>query len=187
MGIFDIIVKSKTGKGIGANSLWLNPDTNQLMIKTKDGWKALNDESSSVLEVQESINSLKSQLETLSESVENLDTSVASVVTDLPTEDIKENKIYLVKSSTVATDNLYTEYLYVNGAWEILGNTSLDIDLTEYLTTTEAEETYATITALEEGITALTPQVETIEGVKVKRYCNGNVWVLENAVSLFRI
>lgn len=184
MGIFDIIVKSKTGKGIGANSLWLNPDTNQLMIKTKDGWEALNDESASVLEVQESINSLKSQLETLSESVENLDTSVASVVTELPTEDIKENKIYLVKSSTVATDNLYTEYLYVDGAWEILGNTSLDIDLTEYLTTTEAEETYATISSLEEGIAALTPQVETIEGVEVKRYCGGNIWVLEDAVTL---
>ena len=40
----------------------------------------------------------------------NLDTVVAMVVTQLPTTDIKTNKIYLVKDSTTESD-LYQEYL----------------------------------------------------------------------------
>ena len=39
------------------------------------------------------------------------------VVTELPTTDIKTNKIYLVKDSTTEGD-LYQEYLYIDGKWE---------------------------------------------------------------------
>lgn len=71
------------------------------------------------------------------EQLGNLDTVVAMVVTELPTTDIKANKIYLVKDSTVAGD-LYQEYLYVNGAWEKIGTHQSTVELSDYITKEEA-------------------------------------------------
>lgn len=55
-----------------------------------------------------------------------------SVVTSLPTSNISSTTVYLVKSGTGS--DLYTEYIYVNGAWEPLG--SQKVDLTGYATET---------------------------------------------------
>lgn len=62
----------------------------------------------------------------------NLDTVVAMVVTELPTTDIKTNKIYLVKDSTTEGD-LYQEYLYIDGKWEKVGTHKYEVDLTDYV------------------------------------------------------
>lgn len=54
------------------------------------------------------------------------------VVYALPFDDISETTIYLVPASD-GDENLYTEYINVNGLWEILGSqkiTSLEIDNT---------------------------------------------------------
>lgn len=51
-----------------------------------------------------------------------------SVVTSLPTSNISETTVYLVKSGSGS--DLYTEYIRVNNAWEILG--SQKVDLTGY-------------------------------------------------------
>ena len=67
----------------------------------------------------------------------NLDTVVAMVVTQLPTTDIKTNKIYLVKDSTTESD-LYQEYLYVDGKWEKIGTHKQEVDLTDYAKKSEA-------------------------------------------------
>ena len=50
-----------------------------------------------------------------------------SVVTELPSADISETTIYLLKTGD-GDDNLYTEYIYVNSAWEMLGTQSLNLD-----------------------------------------------------------
>ncbi len=55
-----------------------------------------------------------------------------SVVSVLPISNINSATVYLVKSDT--GNDLYTEYIYVNGAWEILG--SQMVDLTGYATKT---------------------------------------------------
>ncbi len=52
------------------------------------------------------------------------------VVSALPETDISETAIYLLPGGD--TGNLYTEYLYANGSWEILG--SQQVDLTGYAT-----------------------------------------------------
>lgn len=49
-----------------------------------------------------------------------------SVVSALPTENISATTLYLVKTSETETGNLYTEYIYVNNAWESLGTQKLD-------------------------------------------------------------
>ena len=59
-----------------------------------------------------------------------------TIVNELPTEDISTNTLYLVKD-TDAQSNIYTEYLYVNGSWEIIGSQSLD--LTGYIKTINGE------------------------------------------------
>ena len=75
----------------------------------------------------------------------NLDTVVAMVVTQLPTTDIKTNKIYLVKDSTTEGD-LYQEYLYVDGKWEKIGTHKQEVDLTDYAKKSEAVKSVETTT-----------------------------------------
>ena len=53
-------------------------------------------------------------------------------VQTLPTTDIDTHTIYLVPKSTPTTDNAKDEYVYVNGGWEKIGDT--EIDLTNYVT-----------------------------------------------------
>ena len=62
----------------------------------------------------------------------------------LPTSDINPNKIYLIKDTGAPDDsgNVYVEYMYINDAWEKLGEYKSDVDLTGYLTITSAERTY---------------------------------------------
>lgn len=48
------------------------------------------------------------------------------IVSSLPTENISETTLYLLKSGT-EKDNIYTEYIYSNKKWEILGTQKLDL------------------------------------------------------------
>lgn len=60
------------------------------------------------------------------------------VVTTLPTTQISNTTIYLIKTSETETGNLYTEYIYVNGSWEVLGTQKLD--LTNYYTKQDVDD-----------------------------------------------
>ena len=74
----------------------------------------------------------------------------AEIVSKLP-ETGKTNILYLVAKSSAASGDGYDEYLYINGAWERVGST--DIDLSGYV---QASEMHA-ITNTE--ITAIVNQV----------------------------
>ena len=67
-----------------------------------------------------------------------------AVVTNLPTSNISNTTIYLKKTGD-DTQNLYTEYIYANSKWEQLGTQKLD--LSGYLTKTDASNTYLGKTA----------------------------------------
>lgn len=90
----------------------------------------------------------------------NLDLGVYKVVEVLPDKPAQgdENKIHLVLSDNKGDKNVYKEYLYVNGAWELLGEYKADIDLTPYLKKEDAEKTYLNKT---EGATK--KELETLE------------------------
>ena len=60
----------------------------------------------------------------------------------LPTTNIDIKKIYLIRNATPSGTNLYTEYMYVNGAWEELGKYKAEVNLSGYLTKTDAETKY---------------------------------------------
>ena len=74
----------------------------------------------------------------------------AEIVSELP-ETGKTNILYLVAKSEAASGDGYDEYLYINGAWERVGSTN--IDLSGYV---QASEMHA-ITNTE--ITAIVNQV----------------------------
>ena len=60
----------------------------------------------------------------------------AEIVSVLP-ETGETNILYLVAKSTTASGNGYDEYLYINGAWELIGST--DIDLSGYVQASEMD------------------------------------------------
>ena len=63
----------------------------------------------------------------------NISTDLFVVVSELPTEDIKEGKIYCIKdTSSTAQDNGYIEYAYINNKWEKIGQFQAEPDLTGY-------------------------------------------------------
>lgn len=70
----------------------------------------------------------------IDEKITNLEGKVSaipkfsvSVVTALPTAGMSETTIYLLKTGK-DNNNLYTEYIYVNAAWEMLGTQALKLD-----------------------------------------------------------
>lgn len=63
----------------------------------------------------------------------NIDTDLFVVVSKLPTEDIKEGKIYCIRdTSSTAQDNGYIEYAYINNKWEKVGEFQAEPDLSGY-------------------------------------------------------
>lgn len=60
-----------------------------------------------------------------------IDTSF-KVVDYLPASDISLTTIYLLATSSSKENNVYDEYMYINGKWEQIGSTS--VDLTDYAT-----------------------------------------------------
>ena len=87
-----------------------------------------------------------------------LDTTVFKVVSALPDSPAQgdENKIHLVPAEDTGTNNIYTEYVWVNSAWEILGEYTSKVDLTPYLTKEAASGTYATKSELNSGLAGTT-------------------------------
>nr|WP_294861529.1 hypothetical protein [Prevotella sp.] len=81
----------------------------------------------------------------------NLDTTVAEVVTELPTSNIKRH-IYLVKDSDT-TNNKYAEYVYTGDIsaaydstkWEKLGDFRATVDLADYAKKRDAVNLHAII------------------------------------------
>lgn len=63
-----------------------------------------------------------------------IDLSLYKVVTALPTADIDDKKIYLVKNAAGQGNDVYSEYIYVTAdkKWEKLGEYKSTVDLTPY-------------------------------------------------------
>lgn len=71
------------------------------------------------------------------EQLGNIDTTLFLIVRELPTTDIKTNKIYLVPNQDGQGNNVYIEYLYVENVWEKLGEFKPKVDLSEYVKSNE--------------------------------------------------
>ena len=58
-------------------------------------------------------------------------------VTELPIENIDESAIYLLPSNNPEEKNGFNEFVYSNGAWEMIGSASVEINLDEYVKNTD--------------------------------------------------
>ena len=96
-----------------------------------------------IVTLQEQV-ALKTQAEDLQLQINEISEKLGTVgsisfipVTELPTEDIVENAIYLVPAVDGAEPNLFDEYIYTNGVWEKLGSAAVSVDLSEYVKKTD--------------------------------------------------
>lgn len=112
-----------------------------------------------------------------------LDTTVFYVAQSLPASPAagNENKICLVPAESTGTNNIYTEYVWVNSAWEVLGEYQSEVDLTPYLKSADAANTYLSKTdaastyATAANLTAHTSNTENPHGVTAAQVGLGNV------------
>ena len=76
-----------------------------------------------------------------------IDTNMWVIVDELPTENINENKIYLIKDE-VNGDTVYVEWRYKDGQWVSVGQRTPEVDLSgyqpagDYVTNSEAANMY---------------------------------------------
>lgn len=71
------------------------------------------------------------------EQLGNIDTTLFLIVRELPTTDIKTNKIYLIPNQDGQGNNVYIEYLYVENVWEKIGEFKHEVGLSEYVKSNE--------------------------------------------------
>lgn len=99
------------------------------------------------------------------------------IVQTLPTTDISTSTIYLVASSTTAEDNIYDEFIYINGDWEQIGSTA--IDLSDYVSKTYFDQNVGTATK-----NYINAQVSKIHNLYIEMYESGSVPVVGQALTL---
>lgn len=117
---------------IKVNNSALTPDANKavnITVPTKVG--QLNNDSGFITKAVSDLTNYYKKSETYTQTeIDNKLSAIPkfaiSVVQSLPTSDISTTTVYLVSSGT-ESNNLYTEYIYVNNKWEILGTQKLDL------------------------------------------------------------
>ena len=99
------------------------------------------------------------------------------VVDVLPTENISTSTIYLVPSTTPGEENIYDEYIYVNGNWEHIGSTS--VDLSDYVTKTYFNQNVGDATK-----NYVVAQMSKIQNLYIEMYESGSVPEVGQALTL---
>lgn len=111
----------------------------------------------------------KEILSYIDNKISNIDITKREIVQTLPTQDIATDTIYMVPSSTPGTQNVYNEYMYINNAWELIGNTA--VDLNNYYTKTEVDSMIQALATQIGNITeVLSHLVDTVEPINTTLY-----------------
>ena len=129
---------------ISVNGTTVNPDQNKnvaltIPVNTSD----LNNDSGFITNTVNNLANYYLKTETYTQTEVNtliaaITTLHIEVVQALPTTDISTTTIYLVPKSTAGTQDVYDEYINLDGTtsgWEHIGST--EVDLTNYYTKTE--------------------------------------------------
>lgn len=99
------------------------------------------------------------------------------VVDELPTENISTSTIYLILADVQSEDNIYDEYIYVNGDWEHIGSTS--VDLSDYVTKTYFNQNVGDATK-----NYVVAQIAKIHNLYIEMYESGSVPAVGQALTL---
>ena len=117
---------------VKVNNSALTPDSNKAVnITVPTKVSQLDNDSQYITKAVSDLTNYYKKTETYTQTEINNKISAIpkfsiSVVQALPTSDISSTTVYLVTTGN-ETNNLYTEYIYVNNAWEILGTQKLDL------------------------------------------------------------
>ena len=111
-----------------------NPDIEKLKEQIEEARRKLaNAVMNESIGIPGGVASLDSTGNVPIDQLANINTDLFIVVSELPTEDIKEGKIYCIKdTSSTAQDNGYIEYAYINNKWEKIGEFQAEPDLSNY-------------------------------------------------------
>lgn len=105
-------------------------------------------------------------------AIANADHLKREIVTELPTENIDANTIYMIKKGSSANGDNYEEYMLIDGSLVKIGDTT--VDLTDYLTKTgDASDTTVTFIEATEDKPELTTgdKISVLIG-KIKKLFN---------------
>lgn len=138
-------VNGKTGAvQLSASEVGALPNSTKIPTKTSD----LTNDSGFITNLVNNLANYYLKSETYTQEEINQKLSIIpkfsiKVVSSLPTSDINDTTVYLVKSGE-DENNLYTEYIYVDGAWELLGKQS--VDLSDYALKSDIPTTLSELT-----------------------------------------
>lgn len=100
------------------------------------------------------------------EEIANFD--FIKIVTELPETGLV-NRTYFVPKQDPATNDLYDEYMWVDGKWELITTKQIEVDLTEYVKHTDVNQSYDPTSenaqsgkAVKEALTTLGGHYETV-------------------------
>ena len=99
------------------------------------------------------------------------------VVDELPTENISTSTIYLILADVQSEDNIYDEYIYIDGDWEHIGSTS--VDLSDYVTKTYFNQNVGDATK-----NYVVAQIAKIHNLYIEMYESGSVPAVGQALTL---
>lgn len=118
-----ILLKS----GTMLNTVWLQDYYQGKHDKTKLIYLMVN--GTKIVEEYDSEQEVQDKVQEITENINSGSTTPKfniKVVDELPTTNISKTTIYLLRTGD-EEDNMYSEYIYVNDDWELLGTQKLDL------------------------------------------------------------
>lgn len=173
----EIVGKKSTGEGIASTGLIASVEA----LEAQDGVLA-----GEIDALETSLTNVYTKTETnsaIAAAIAAVDHLSREIVETLP-ENANENVIYMVRREGGTGQDVYNEYMYINGAWEIIGDTS--VDLTGYAKTEDilVKSVSSDFTVTGAGqLTLKTDAAPEINGSNISNIAIANVVGLQDALN----
>lgn len=171
-----IVGKKSTGEGVASSGLIGSVEA----LEAQDGVLA-----GEIGALETSLSNVYTKTETnsaIAAAIAAVDHLSREIVEALP-ETANENVIYMVRREGGTGQDVYNEYMYINGVWEIIGDTS--VDLTDYAKTEDilVKSVSADFTVTEDGqLTFKAGAAPEIDGSKISNIAISNVVNLQTTL-----
>ena len=172
----DIVGKESTGEGVPSTGLIARVEA----LEAQDGVLA-----GEIDALDAKLTNVYTKTETnsaIAAAIAAVDHLSREIVGTLP-ENANDNVIYMVRREDGTGQDIYNEYMYINGAWEIIGDTS--VDLTDYAKTEDilVKSVSADFTVTEVGqLTLNANAAPEIDGSNISNIAISNVIGLQTAL-----
>ena len=173
----EIVGKESTGEGVASTGLIARVEA----LEAQDGVLA-----GEIGTLKTGLDNVYTKTETdsaIATAIAAVDHLSREIVEALP-ETANENVIYMVRREGGTGQDVYNEYMYINEAWEIIGDTS--VDLTGYAKTEDilVKSVSSDFTVTEDGqLTFKAGAAPEIDGSKISNIAISNVTGLQTALN----